>query len=311
MVVLVASDSASAYTPFVTDVESHTFAGPVVAVASDGRYVAAAEGTSATDCDRVSLWWINTQRQTRVVRLGRATKCEPGSRIAAVSVARTRALWLHRTGGVRRTWSVWTATTTSPTPRLLARATGSTGPPPIVIGPGNYDRRQGYGDGDVLPYAVGQKVVVLRANGATSYRWTAPSRVTALGSNPGLLLVAVADGRIFLLAIGETAGNKVAEVYPGKVPASRVFDGPVAQRGSSLDLLQRDLGCTTRPAFGPGARLLGAGVWLAIAHGTRIDVTAMCGGKPIASVVGTAAAIDYERFTYSHGRQVTTELVSF
>ena len=307
---LVASGSASAYTPIIGGVATHTFAGPVVAVASDGRYVAAAEGTSANDCDRVSLWWTNTQGQTSVVPLGRATRCEPGSTIAAVSVARTRALWLHRTGGARTTWSVWTATTTSRTPRLLARATASAGPAPIVIGPGNYDRRQGYGNGDVLPYAVGRNVVVLRANGTTSYRWTAPSRVTALGSNPGLLLVAVADGRIFLLSIGETAGNKVLEVYPGSVAATRVFNGPVAQRGSSLDLSHRNLDCTTRPAFGPGSRLLGADVWLGIAHGRRIDVTSMCGGKPVASVMGTAAALDYERFTYAHGRQVTTELIS-
>jgi hypothetical protein len=308
MAVLAVTNSAAAYKPVVTDVKSHTFAGPVVAVASDGPYIAAAEGKSATDCDRVSVWWTNTKHQTRVVRLGRATKCEPGSRITALAVARTRALWLHRTGGARPVWSVWTATTTRATPRLLARATGSTGAPPIVIGPGNYDRRLMYGDGDVLPYAVGQRVVVLRADGSTSYRWTAPSRVTALGSNPGLLLVAVADGRIFLLTIGATDGYKVVDVYPGTVPATRVFDGPVAQRGSSLDLLQRDLGCTTRPAFGPRAKLLSAGVFLAIAHGTRIDVMASCGGKPITSVVGTAAAMDYLRFTYAHGRQVTTEL---
>src|SRR3954454_1192843 len=270
MAVLVIAGAAAAYKPIVIDVQSHTFAGPVVAVASDGPYVAAAEGKSATDCDRVSLWWTNTKHQTRVVRLGRATKCEPRSKIMALSVARTRALWLHRTGGTRPTWSVWTATTTSRMPRLLARATGSTGTPPIVIGPGNYDRRQGYGDGDVLPYAVGRNVVVLRADGATSYRWTAPSRVTALGSDPGLLLVAVADGRIFLLTIGETDGNKIVDVYPGTVPATHVFEGPVAQRGSMLDLSQRDLDCTTRPAFGPGAKPLSAGVFLAIAHGPRI-----------------------------------------
>jgi hypothetical protein len=309
MVMLAVPGAAVAYTPIVTGVQSHTFSAPVVAVASDGPYIAAAEGKSGTDCDRVSLWWINTKHQTRVVRLGRATKCEAGSKITALSVARTRALWLHRTGGARPTWSAWTATTTRRTPRLLARATGTTGIPPIVIGPGNYDRRQGYGDGDVLPYAVGRNVVVLRADGATQYRWTAPSRVTALGSNPGLLLVAVADGRIFVLTIGETDGNKVVDVYPGTVPASRVFDG-VAQRGSSLDLLHRDIGCTTRPTFGPGDRLLSAGVWLAIARDRRIDVTAKCGGKPITSVEGTAAAIDYQRFTYAHDRQVTTEFIS-
>ena len=303
--------AAVADTPVVTGVESHTFPAPVVAVASDGRYIAAAEGKSATDCDRVSLWWINTKRQTHVARLGRATKCEPGSTISALSVALTRALWLHRTGGARPTWSVWTATTTRRTPQLLARARGSPGIPPIVIGPGNYDRRQGYrpGDGDVLPYAVGRDVVVLRADGATSYRWTAPSRVTALGSNAGLLLVAVADGRIFVFTIGEADGNKVVDVYPGAVSASRVFDG-AAQRGSSLELLQRDIGCTTRPAFGPGDTLLSAGLWLAIARDGRIDIAAKCGGKPVLSLEATAAAMDHARFTYAQDRQVTTELVT-
>lgn len=86
---------------------------PVVAVASDGPYVAVAERRSLRDCDRVSIW-ITSQK--RVVKLGRKTSCErtsTGSGIGAVTIARNRALWVHYAGGNIREWSLWTATTTN------------------------------------------------------------------------------------------------------------------------------------------------------------------------------------------------------
>jgi hypothetical protein len=279
-----------------------TFPGQVVAVASDGPYVAVAEGRSAHDCDRVSVW---DYRLRKAVRLGRSTRCEPGSRITAVSIARNRALWVHRSGGSPPRWTVWTATNKRPHPRLLASTTGGIlETPPIVTGPGNYDRRQAQSD-DVLPYAVGAKVVVLNADGSRSYQWTAPAPVTALGSDPGVLVAAVADGRIFILE-----GGKVTRTFPGTVPASRVFWdlGVVAQRDRTVEI-QGSL-CTKQIALLPGQKLLASsGGRLAIASGTRVDVRPACAGRAFLRATGTAAALDNARFTIADGHRVTTRLI--
>lgn len=278
--------------------------GPVVAVASDGPWVGIAEGRSAADCDRVSVW--NTRRPT-AFRLGRATRCTPGSGIASISVARDRALWLHHDGANLRTWTLWTATTKRRTPRLLAKATAdAAAAPPIVIGPGQFDKRLGYGDGDVLPYAIGRSVVVLKANGAVSFRWTAPTTVTALGSDPGILVVAVADGRIFRFEDG-----KLAYTYPGTVAASRVFwsDGLVDQRGTTVEMTGGL--CTASRTLRSGQQLVTASAgYFALAGNGKIELDGQCGRGGHAIATGTAAALDNARFTIATGRRVISRLLS-
>jgi hypothetical protein len=279
--------------------------GPVVAVASDGPYVAIAEGRSAHDCDRVSIWVTSLKR---VVKLGRKTHCEitsTGNGIAGVTIARNRALWLHYAGGNIREWSLWTATTTSRTPRRLAFATSEPdAAAPIVIGGGDMDRSQGADwDTDVLPYAVGQRVVVLTALGSRAYTWDAPSRVTALDSEPGLLAVAVEDGRIFVLERGE-----VVMEYPGTIAATSIglrYDGIAAQRGRSLEIVSREAG-TTRRQLRAGERAVFGGSLVMLLYRGRIRVVGGVGGRTVADAAGTAATIDYNRFTYANGRRVTT-----
>jgi hypothetical protein len=281
------------------------FPAPVVAVASDGPWVAVAEGRSAHDCDRVSLWNVH---RVAAFRVGRATTCSPGSKVTSVSVANDRVLWLHRGGGPAPRWTLWTATAKRRTPRLLARAADAS---TIVIGPGNYDRRQfsNPGDGDVLPYAVGAHVVVLKGDGSVSYRWTAPGAVTALGSDVALLLVAVADGRIFLL--GEHGA--VEATYAGTVTATRVFWsglGVVARRAGSIVTQGGD--CDRTIPLGAGERLLAAGGgMIAIGRAARIEVVPGCKGKPYSTVKGTVASLDNFRFTHASGRRVTSRVFDF
>jgi hypothetical protein len=280
---------------------------PVVAVASDGPYVAVAEGRGLRDCDRVSIW-ITSQK--RLVKLGRKTSCEKtstGSGIGAVTIARNRALWLHYAGGNIREWSLWTATTTNPTPRRLAFATGEPDAhSPIVIGGGDFDRRQGWNN-DVLPYAVGRRVVVITATGSRAYAWDAPSRVTALDSEPGLLLVAVEDGRIFLLEEG-----KVVRTYPGTTAATSVglhVDGVAAQRGRRLEVVSRDETTESRMLRAGERAIFGAGWGVALLYRGRIRVTRLGDGPLVANVAGTTASLDNWRFTYASGRRVTSRLL--
>jgi len=224
-----------------------------------------------------------------------------------VTIAKNRALWLHYAGGNIREWSLWTATMTSPAPRRLAFATSEPdGPAPIVIGGGDLDRRQGYGDGDVLPYAVGRKVIVRASTGDRSYTWEAPSRVTALDSEPGLLAVAVEDGRIFVLADG-----KPFKTYPGTVAATAVgfrSDGVVAQRGRSFEVISSETGTTSRLLRAGEQAVLGG--WRpALIYRGRIRVGWPGLGAPVANVAGTSAALDINRFTYASSRRVTTRFL--
>jgi hypothetical protein len=281
---------------------------PVIAVASDGPYVAVAEGRSARDCDRVSIWVTSLKR---VVKLGRKTSCErtsTGNGIASVTIARNRALWLHYAGGNIREWSLWTATTTVPAPRRLAFATSEPdAPSPIVIGGGDFDRSQGtYAEGDVLPYAVGRKVVVLKADGTRSYAWEAPSRVTALDSEPRVLAVAVEDGRIFVLEDGE-----LIRTYPGTTAATSVGlaygVGVASQRGRSLDVTSRETE-TSRP-LRAGERAVFGGSRAMLLYQGRIRVVSLASGAAVANVPGIASAIDNSRFTYASGRRVTTRFL--
>ena len=92
---------------------------PVQAIALDTPLLAYAGGRSRGDCDRVRIWSRATRRS---VALGRPTHCEEtstGTGIAALSIAGSRVLWLHYTGGNIREWSLFTATTTARKPRLL------------------------------------------------------------------------------------------------------------------------------------------------------------------------------------------------
>jgi hypothetical protein len=74
---------------------------------------------------------------------------------AAVSIAGSRVLWLHYTGGNIREWSLFTATASAPSPlRLRSVARDVDAAAPIVLGEG--DSRAGA----LLPYAVDRRVVV-------------------------------------------------------------------------------------------------------------------------------------------------------
>src|SRR5581483_9950911 len=153
-----------------------TTASPVTALAVAADRVAYA----TADC-RVHLWDLRARRVTTFRPGPACERTSTGTGVSAISVAGSRVLFLHYTGGNIREWSLWTATPSSPTPRQIAFAT--TDPeaaPPIVLGSG-------------LAYAVGPTVTVLRPDGSRASRWSAPAVVSALAG----AVVATADGAVY------------------------------------------------------------------------------------------------------------------
>ena len=204
---------------------------PVLALAFDGSRVAYASGRAAGDCNRVRIWNLATRG---VTALGRRTHCEQtstGNAIAGLSLAGTRALWLHSVGGNTREWSLWTATTSRPAPvrlRLVTRDADAA--PPIVLGPGDGSRL-----GSILPYAVGRAVVALRENGSRAFAWTAPGRVVALAAGDGEVAVASAGGVLTVL----DGGGRVlsTERYGAEIDVVRLTGDTLAvQHGRTLEL---------------------------------------------------------------------------
>jgi hypothetical protein len=280
---------------------------PVVAVATEGQWTSIAQGAGAHDCDRVSIWSI------KVYRLGRKTSCAiAGHRIAALSEIDNRAVWLHVTGESTRMWTLWTATTRSPSPRLLARVSSPPGgPSPIVLGPGNMDRGQfTYGEGDALPYAVGRNVTVLNAGGKRRFTWTAPSVVVAFATDAGVLVIATADGTVFRFGYDNARSSWVQLAsYPGDTVRGVAFDGlnMVVQRGRHVTSISLDpQECKLALVLGAGERLAGAsGGRVAIVAGHSFRVIPGCGGHPVASGTATAFSLDSNHFASAQGRRVT------
>jgi hypothetical protein len=168
-------------------VGSLTAPAPVTALAADGARVAFASG-----CE-LRLWTPPARHAPRLGSLP-CPRTSTGSGIAAVSLAGNRALWVHYTGGNIREWSLWTATPTSRPKRVRFVAQDVDLPPPIMLGEGDTSRF-----GDLLPYAVGDEVIVLRADGSRRFAWRAPGRVLDLSANGGELAVLSADGTLTLL----------------------------------------------------------------------------------------------------------------
>lgn len=230
---------------------SVTAPAPVLAVAFDGARIAYASGRSAADCNRVYVWNLSTRG---VSKLGRKTHCEQtstGNAIASVAIAGRRVLWLHYAGGNLRDWSLWTATTTKPSPTRLRFVTRDVdADAPIVIGDGDSGRL-----GDILPYAVDRTVIALRTDGSRRFAWTAPARVVALSALGGELAVATEGGTVTVL---DAAGRVFdEESYASEIQAVKIAgNGLLVQRGRALEL--RNVGDSRIWTLPSGARLVDA-----------------------------------------------------
>lgn len=293
-VAFLAAASAAAGAP-----RAVTAPAPVIALAFDGARIAYVSGRTSYDCDRIRIWNLSTRG---VSRLGRSTNCEQtstGNRVADIAIAGARALWLHYAGGNIREWTLWTATTTRPTPRRLRFvARDVDAPAPIVIGPGD-----GSPLGDMLPYAVDRAVVVLRANGARRFSWTAPARVVALSALAGELAVAYEGGRVAILdAAGRVQRN---ETYAGRVDAVRITgNGLVVQRGRTLEL--RDGGTPRTWTLPVGASLEDAAGGRAFyVAGGRARQLSLSTGSDRLVAAGSHVQVEGVTIAVSSGRRVS------
>jgi hypothetical protein len=278
-------------------VRSVTAPARVTALAFEGGRVAYATGFSARDCNRVYVWNLATRG---VSKLGRKTHCEQtstGNAIESVSLAGARVLWVHYAGGNFRDWSLWTATTTRPSPRRLAVVTRDVdAPPPIVIGPADGSKA-----GDLLPYAVDRRVVALRANGARRFAWTAPGRVTALAAAGGRLAVASAGGVVTVL--DPTGRVLQTETFAGEVTTVRLAgDGLLAQVGRRLVLR----GGTERTwLLAAGSRLEDANARDAFyVTGSQARRLRFASGAQRLLALGSGIRVDAARFALMSGRRV-------
>lgn len=266
----------------------------VVAVAAIAVALLAADG------DRIAYVAGCEVRLVRpAIRLAKPScpRTSTGSGIAAVSLAGPRVLWLHFTGGNIREWSLWTRTPSSRPRRIAFILQDVDAPPPIVLGEGDASRF-----GDLLPYAIGREVVVLRSSGARRFAWTAPARVTALAAKSGELAAGLEDGRVVVL---DAAGRELrTESFGGRIDAVRITGNRlVVQSGRSLEV-----------RAGSEVKLfsLVRGVTLADAEGSRVVLAGggkvrlldIGSGRARLVVSGSTAQLEGIRLVYASGRRV-------
>jgi hypothetical protein len=262
----------------------------VVAVAAIAVSLLAADG------DRIAFVAGCEVRLVRpAIRLAKPScpRTSTGSGIAAVSLAGPRVLWLHFTGGNIREWSLWTRTPSSRARRIAFILQDVDAPPPIVLGEGDVSRF-----GDLLPYAIGREVVVLRSSGARRFAWTAPARVTALAAKSGELAVGLEDGRVVVLDAG---GHELrTESFGSRIDVVRITgDALAVQMGRSLRV---------------GGKIfsLVRGITLADAEGSRLVLTGggkvrlvdVGSGRARVVVSGSTAQFEAARLVYASGRRV-------
>jgi hypothetical protein len=275
----------AAYRATVAALPPHLVASqPITAVGLSGARIAYA----TADC-RVHLWDRAKKQVTHFAAGPACEKTSTGTAVAAVSVAGTRVVFLHYTGGNIREWSLWTATPSAPKPRRLAFATSEPdAAPPLVLGPGH--------DG-VVPWAHGTTVTVVRSNGSRARRWTAPSPVTALTESAGGVSVATESGNVYGVDTSSTT------TFPAAPTAIAATGGAfVVQYGRTLE----SRGARPRTfTLARTIRLVGATGGRAVVVGggavRTIDLTTGAG-----ALVGraTLAAVDGTTVVTANGKQL-------
>ncbi|MGZ8688731.1 MAG: hypothetical protein ACXWZP_09920, partial [Gaiellaceae bacterium] len=182
--------------------------GPVRLVALNHASLAFTVARTKTDCDHVELWNTDTRGTWRFGKPGACTNLgSTGAGITSLAVSANRVVWIRFNGGNLRDWQLMSATTTRRTPRQLRFVEQDVDlPSPFTLG----DATGGGG----IPYAAGNEVVLLGANGAAVFEHVAPARVLAVtgGRGPAGAVVAalLATGDVELLRSDGSVARVVA-----------------------------------------------------------------------------------------------------
>jgi hypothetical protein len=274
--------------------------GVVRGLARSGFSVAFLSGPYAGHCGpQVSLWNLATRG---VRKLGTHTDavCNEGppggSGVTDLSVAGTRVMWLAHAGGNRTDWLLYTATTTSPTERLLELKQVDAGDPsPIVLGTASEW---------LLPYSVGRTVKALGSNGKRLYTWTAPAEVTNTTAYNGQVAAFVKGGKCYVLS----PAGAVQQTYTFPVGAVKEFAlagiGLVVQLpGAKIEIRK---GATTKTHSIPaGGRMLDYAEGILLYRlGATIRAKRPATGKDVRLRTGTYAVLEHNGLSYAAGKHV-------
>ncbi len=208
--------------------------GEVRLVALNGASLAFVVARTKTDCDHVELWNTDTRGTWRFGRAGACTNLgSTGAGITSLGVSGKRVAWVRFNGGNLRDWQLMTATTTQRLPRQLRFVEQDVDlPAPMVVG----DSTASLG----IPYASGNEVVLLGANGVAVFKHTDPAQIVAVtaGLGPaGAVVAALREtGEVVMLRSDGSVAWTVA-YPPGAVTSIALAPaGLVAQTAGSVQI---------------------------------------------------------------------------
>jgi hypothetical protein len=210
-------------------------AATVTALSVTHESVVWAVGRSQRDCGHVRLWDTTSKG---LWRFGDKTiqGCEEGPSggfgIAQVSTTGRRVFWVTNIGGNITDYQLWTATPTRPSPRRLAFASSETGDAPAIL--------LGVGTQEGVPYAVGDTVTYIGADGARLFRVNLDSPVRLLAAGPSFgtarVIAALDNGDVTVLS--KTGKRLRTDTYDqGAVRSVELaYGGPVIQVGDIVTI---------------------------------------------------------------------------
>jgi hypothetical protein len=279
-----------------------TSPGTVQALARSSFSVAFLSGPTRSHCGpQVRLWNLVNGG---VYPLGRHTDAvcnegpSGGSGVRDIAVAGTRALWLAYAGGNLTDWTLYTATTTKPSERMLEfKEVDADAPSPIVLGTASEQ---------VLPYSVGPTVTVLKANGAKAYTWRGPGPVTNTTAYEGRVAAFVKGGKCYVLS----PAGAVLATYA--FPPGAVQEFALAGAGLVVQLphgkVEIHRGASVRTIRLPAAaRMLDYAEGVVLYKvGKQIRARRVFNNKDAFLRYGTFGVLEHNGLSYAAGRKVSS-----
>jgi hypothetical protein len=165
-------------------------AGPIETVSITGTEIAYADEYRKR-CHEIRLWDVALRGDRRLAGYC-FVSTSTGSGVAGAIASGGRALWLTYIGGNIREWSLWTKGRNAKARRIAFKAADVDGPAPIILG------RAWEGS---LPYATGNKIVVLAPDGSRRFALTAPDRVVSLSAHSRGYAAVLASGNVLTISL--------------------------------------------------------------------------------------------------------------